>query len=177
MNDPTPRQEGYRAFVKELAAGEFHPQKVTRLMMLAVVESVIEATDGSLDNIKKDIFYGRSDHDFPEYAAFDPDFTEREWDLFHALMGMITEAGELAIVLRDMIQGRSIDETNLVEELGDVRFYQELAYDALGTDEEAVVRTNVRKLLKRYKGGTFSQDEALNRDTSEEIKAMEESDE
>jgi hypothetical protein len=168
-------EKNYAEFVQALASAERYPDYVTNMMMLGVTQAVINAADGSMDNIKKDLFYGKSTDKppFGRATAFDPDFTDAEWDLFHAIMGMITEAGELAIVLKGMVQGREVDEVNLLEELGDMRFYQQLAYNALGADDGEVVHINVQKLLKRYKGGEFSSEEALSRDLQAERTALE----
>lgn len=94
--------------------------------------------------------------------------------LAHALLGKITEAMELAPILTEILLGEDFDPVNLVEELGDDAFYTSLALQAIGGNPEQVVYTNVRKLAKRYKGGAFTREEAVNRDLNVERKSLEE---
>ena len=93
--------------------------------------------------------------------------------LIHALLGKITEAMELAPILIDLISDKAdVDVVNLIEELGDDRFYTALAEHAANVMEGNVVYRNVRKLCKRYKGGLFDQAAALNRDLDAEREAL-----
>ena len=65
---------------------------------------------------------------------------------------------------------------NLIEELGDDEFYTTLIRTAAETDRTTVLRRNVRKLRKRYKGGVFTAKEALSRQLDEERKELEKAD-
>lgn len=93
--------------------------------------------------------------------------------LAHALLGKITEALELAPILTAVLLGEEFDKVNLVEELGDDAFYTSLALQAIGGNPEQVVYTNVRKLAKRYKGGSFTREEAVNRNLDVERQSLE----
>lgn len=97
----------------------------------------------------------------------------RDHDLTHAILGLVTEAGELADQLkRRHAYGKEVDRVNLVEEAGDLLWYLALIARALGTDLETIGRTNVEKLRARYPG-MFTAEAALNRDLEAERKALE----
>lgn len=94
--------------------------------------------------------------------------------LLHAAIGMATEAGEvLDAVKKVLFYGRPVDTHNLIEELGDLDFYQEIAKSVLNVTDEEIRATNHAKLDGvRYKNG-FSEEAALNRDLEKERKALE----
>jgi len=92
--------------------------------------------------------------------------------LLHASMGIVTEAGELVDALKKHIfYGKPLDTVNLIEELGDLLWYIEIAMDELDTDIHEVRRINIDKLKTRY-GESFSSKRALNRDLNKEVTAM-----
>jgi len=76
-------------------------------------------------------------------------------------------------ILTAVLLGEEFDKVNLVEELGDDAFYTSLALQAIGGNPEQVVYTNVRKLAKRYKGGSFTREEAVNRNLDVERQSLE----
>ena len=97
----------------------------------------------------------------------------REHDLNHAILGLVTEAGELADVLKKrMAYGKPIDLVNLREEAGDILWYLPLLCRALDCNLEDIARINIEKLKKRYPD-KFSQDKALNRDLEGERAVLE----
>ena len=75
-------------------------------------------------------------------------------------VGLAAESGEfLEIVKKLVFQGKPWNADNrehLIIELGDVLWYVAQACIALDISFDDVVRGNVRKLEKRYPGGTFS---------------------
>lgn len=86
-----------------------------------------------------------------------------EVDFLHAAVGLSTEAGELLDVAKKVLfYGQAMDthRENIIEELGDICFYLELACAALSTDTDSVKAKNKSKLLTRYSSGRFSQQEA-----------------
>ena len=94
--------------------------------------------------------------------------------LLHAAIGLATESGELLDALKKhLFYGKPLDYVNVHEELGDLRFYLELAYDAAGTCDAFIKELNTKKLLTRYKAGKFSQEEALTRDLQAERTELE----
>ena len=86
-----------------------------------------------------------------------------EVDFLHAAVGLSTEAGELLDVAKKVLfYGQAMDthRENIIEELGDICFYIELACAALSTDTDMVKAKNKTKLLQRYSSGRFSKQEA-----------------
>jgi len=92
--------------------------------------------------------------------------------LMHAMMGIQTESGELTDQFkRHIFYLQPLDETNLVEELGDLMWYIGLACNVLGVKLRDVQIANVRKLQKRYPH-KFTVENAVNRNKEEEIAAL-----
>ena len=77
-----------------------------------------------------------------------------------AAVGISAEGGEFMEIVKKMVfQGKPWNDANrehLIVELGDVMWYVANACIALGVDFDDVVKGNVKKLEKRYPGGSFS---------------------
>ena len=75
-------------------------------------------------------------------------------------VGLAAESGEFLEIVKKMVfQGKPWNDDNrehLIIELGDVMWYVAQACIALDVSFDDVIRGNVRKLEKRYPGGTFS---------------------
>lgn len=98
--------------------------------------------------------------------------SDRTIRLVHAALGLCTEAGEfLDAIKRHLFYGTEIDETNLIEELGDLSWYMAIAIDALGTNIETVQEVNAQKLKLRYPD-KFTNDKAIQRDPKKERKLI-----
>ena len=84
-----------------------------------------------------------------------------------AAVGMSAESGEFLEIIKKMVfQGTPWTDDNrkhLIIELGDVMWYVAQACMALDISFDDVVRGNVKKLEKRYPGGSFSVDKSENR--------------
>ena len=80
--------------------------------------------------------------------------------LLTAAVGISAEGGEFTEIVKKMVfQGKPWNEDNrehLIIELGDVMWYVAQACMALDVPFDDVVRGNVKKLEKRYPGGSFS---------------------
>ena len=80
--------------------------------------------------------------------------------LLTAGVGLAAESGEFLEIVKKMVfQGKPWNDDNrehLIIELGDVMWYVAQACLALDISFDDVVRGNVRKLEKRYPGGSFS---------------------
>jgi len=80
--------------------------------------------------------------------------------LLTAAVGISAEGGEFMEIVKKMVfQGKPWNDDNrehLIIELGDVMWYVANACIALGVDFDDVVKGNVKKLEKRYPGGSFS---------------------
>ena len=75
-------------------------------------------------------------------------------------VGLAAESGEFLEIVKKMVfQGKPWNADNrehLIIELGDVMWYVAQACMALDVSFDDVIRGNVRKLEKRYPGGSFS---------------------
>lgn len=119
------------------------------------------------DKLKRHIFYGKEDSNPPRCGMHPvpPVMKDtRTVRLLHAVIGMITEIGELAEqIKRHVFDGGELDYTNLQEELGDNQWYVALAHNAIGRQMEETQALNIAKLRKRF-GDKFTEHAALNRD-------------
>jgi len=142
-----------------------------------------------LDQIKKNTFYNK-----PYTEEFSASFmtardsiaglngvslTEAEdiYDVdtrvFHSIIGIATESTELCEALFDtMLSDRDFDSINLLEELGDVNWYQAIMVDALGGDWENILENNIAKLKKRF-ADKYNDEDAQNRDLDSEREILE----
>lgn len=90
----------------------------------------------------------------------------------HAALGITTEAGEIADLLkRWLFYGKVFTQQQMEEEIGDLLWYIALAADAVGLNMEVIMERNIAKLKARYPD-RFTQDAALNRDADRERLAM-----
>jgi NTP pyrophosphatase (non-canonical NTP hydrolase) len=84
--------------------------------------------------------------------------------LAHMALGVAGEAGELADALKKYaIYGKVLDRENVVEELGDLRFYMQGIMNSLEITEDEVISHNTKKLSKRYSQGSYSNEQAQQR--------------
>jgi NTP pyrophosphatase (non-canonical NTP hydrolase) len=91
----------------------------------------------------------------------------------HACLGMASEVGEIADALKKhLIYGRELDLINLVEESGDVSWYQALMLTALKKTMTEAFEKNIAKLRQRF-GDAFSEAKAINRDINAERRELE----
>ncbi len=82
----------------------------------------------------------------------------------HAALGVAGEAGELAdAIKKEHIYGKPTDRANIVEELGDLRFYLQAVQQLYGISEQEVLQQNANKLCVRYKSLRYSDEAAISR--------------
>lgn len=94
--------------------------------------------------------------------------------LLHAVLGMTTEVGEIADQIKKHIfYGKEYKKDNAAEELGDLLWYIALYCNVSGFDLGEIMKANIEKLRARFPN-KFTQEEALNRDTKAEMKALRE---
>jgi NTP pyrophosphatase (non-canonical NTP hydrolase) len=94
-------------------------------------------------------------------------------ELLHAQLGITTEAGEFADVIKKyLFYGRAIDRINLIEELGDLTWYIGLAIQAIDSTWGEVFKANIKKLAARYPE-RFKEHDAIYRDLEKERKVLE----
>lgn len=85
-------------------------------------------------------------------------------ELIHGVMGISGEAGELTdCVKKHVFYEKALDEENLVEELGDLRFYYQALLTMFGLTDDLICQMNMDKLQKRYPKGEFSNEAAQER--------------
>ena len=166
-----------------------------RLLIALLVANV--ATAEILDAIKKQVFY-KNDKKLLEKTAehtqqladmaqlIKDEFVEGELGpdsfndeievnsrVFHALLGIITEAGELSDALLSAVTGGGIDAVNLQEEAtGDMGWYRAILNDELGLDEYQGLTNVINKLRTRYPD-KFTNELAANRNLEAERKHLE----
>ena len=87
----------------------------------------------------------------------------------HAALGVCGEAGELADCIKKHIHyGAPLDHKNLIEELGDLRFYMQAIQNIFGITEQEILQSNADKLAERYKKLTYSNQAAIARADKDE---------
>ncbi len=103
-----------------------------------------------------------------------PEIKPERIDLLHGILGVISEAGELAEeFVKAHLENREINLVNVQEELGDLLWYIALMLRNINSDFETVAAKNIAKLKKRFPE-KFNTDNALTRDLFEEEKALKE---
>jgi hypothetical protein len=81
-----------------------------------------------------------------------------------AALGLCGEAAEFSEHIKKWaFQGHELDRAKLVRELGDIRWYMELACVLLGTGVGEVEHVNTKKLEARYPAGAFSTGASVDR--------------
>lgn len=103
--------------------------------------------------------------------------TERKpdpiYDELHMVLGMVTEASEIADVYKKLIAyQKPLDEVNIQEELGDLLWFIDGFCYFKGYDIDKIKQMNIDKLAKRYPE-KFSVEQALNRDLNLERTSLE----
>lgn len=158
---------------------QFHGELVSASHVQAVVVGCIAYLQ-ELDKIKKALFYGK-EFDHPnvdgetvaqvEMFASLGGTREQDIDVVHAILGKATEAGELLEALKLGIEGKALDRTNLMEELGDGQWYDAILANALGFTFEEVQKINIEKLRARFPD-KFTEFDANNRNLDDERKVL-----
>lgn len=93
--------------------------------------------------------------------------------LIHGMIGLCTETGELQdAIKKQLIYGKPLDITNIIEEVGDLMWYLAIILDACGSSFEQAFDRNIAKLKKRFPD-KFTEHAALNRDLDAERAALE----
>lgn len=103
----------------------------------------------------------------------DVKISEQDFDLLHAMVGAMSEVGELIQeFVTAHLEGRELDKVNLKEEWGDVMWYTSLGLDHAGSTFEEAAGANIAKLRKRYPD-KFTSAQAVDRDTAAEREVLE----
>ena len=178
-------EELYKRNVVARASTEWYGEKAILSHLRADLFGFFEFSE-NLDKTKKAIFYGRGEREYADSASCKnlPDHINPV--LFHALLGVLTEAGEIAMALLKALpknyyiaSGEPIDAVNIQEELGDTNWYRVLALHHLGQSDAENRAQNDAKLEKRFGPVTdenqyvFTEIAANNRDLETERATLE----
>lgn len=82
--------------------------------------------------------------------------------LLHGILGLVSEAGEVAGVEQKVYQGHRFDVEQLKRELGDCLWMIAEICESQGYTIDDVMQTNIAKISERYPNG-FSTERSLNR--------------
>ena len=89
--------------------------------------------------------------------------SERE-AVAHAAMGIVGEAGEIIdAVKKHWAYNKELDVANVIEELGDLRFYYQAMLNMFGLTDEDICAMNMSKLQVRYPTGVYRDQDAIAR--------------
>lgn len=177
---PAPKAEAmdYINEAQQTKSSSYHGNMVSKEQFVGVVITAIKSLQ-DLDVIKKALFYGRENINlrFVKPGAYDCNNLEMSAlsnsphagiDLLHAIIGKATEAGELLEALFDAaVYGRTLDRTNVLEEVGDGFWYDAIILKVLSATFEEVQGVNIAKLRARFPD-KFTEFDANNRDLSHE---------
>lgn len=159
--------------------------------------ALIIAAAEMLDAIKKSVFYGNDQKyltdlpkrvsDIQKFGTSIQSFLEVQGiedmcnnktlisldpRIFHGIIGVATEGGELCEAVEAALVGGEFDEVNVREELFDTAFYTLLGFDATGGNPDDALERGFEKLRQRY-GETFNEEGANNRDLEKEREILE----
>lgn len=99
-------------------------------------------------------------------------FKEINSRIFHGVVGIATEAGEMIEAIIKQVNTDHLDNINLAEEIGDVCWYQAILIDALKISWDTILERNIEKLKARYPE-KYTDERANNRNIDIERKILE----
>lgn len=105
-----------------------------------------------------------SSQDYDKIRKRLANLSDREIDVFHGVIGCVTEAGEsMDAFKKHLFYGKLLDYKNLREEAGDTMWYVTL--QAIGFDKILfwLMQNNYDKLIQRYPRAAFSESDAIER--------------
>jgi NTP pyrophosphatase (non-canonical NTP hydrolase) len=115
---------------------------------------ILPKPNGLSEAIRYDVFVAGLFKFFPEQSMM----------MLHACMGIAGEAGELTdAVKKHIFYEKPLDRENVIEELGDLRFYIQAMQNLLNVNEQEILQYNADKLAKRYVGLRYSNEAAISR--------------
>ena len=178
---PKPAAFDYMAEADKTCSIVFAPQFVNRDTFVRILRDVAQLAE-ELNIAKKLLFRGKQPNevgcDMPALSAslaveFDPNnSTDADINLLHGIVGVITEAGEMAEVLLHRIVHGKFDGVNAAEECGDVLWYLARQLRGLETNFDQIGRMNIDKLHGRH-GDAFDVFRDANRNLAAERKRLE----
>lgn len=178
----------YLAESERTASGKFHGKLVDFHKFLEVLTQFNVAAQ-NLDRYKKLLFYGedankqrfrdnnianKDGYSITEAFSDDNESEIKARYILHAILGVMTEAGEMGEAIRAALTGQpgGLDDVNLLEESGDVKWYLAMLARALGNAWDDDERCNIAKLRARFPD-KFNSEAANNRDLDNERTILE----
>lgn len=146
------------------------PSQDLNLGLLAIIDAA-----RLLDKIKKTAVYGKPYVSCTCFTQESPEASGSvDVQIVHAIIGIITEAGELAEALyKALFSGEELDIKNLCEESGDIDWYQALLDSRTGYNQQQRWADNAEKLSKRYTKTSdtvaFTSKDAIDREVEKEL--------
>ena len=146
----------YQAEADKTCSIHWNPQHVDLADLRANVEKFVELA-GVMNLYKKLLFRGKTPAELmlrtpghgESLASHGGIIPFNEVDLVHGIIGSMTESGELAEVLLNMLDGKSPDRVNVVEEVGDNRWYLNRCLRWADVTDLQCERANIDKLHGR----------------------------
>lgn len=173
----------YLAETELTASGMDGRHQVSRDEIRRALVTFIEASE-KLDLYKKALFRGRNRKAgeiaglpaLPDHAVgftLDAYWAPEDLDLLHGIIGVATEAGELAEVGVKYLNGQKPDTVNVREEIGDVLWYLARLVKWAGTTFFDEMRRNIFKLRERHGDKGFNVENDKNRNLGGERVVLE----
>lgn len=98
------------------------------------------------------------------------DMGSLQQNLIHASLGVTSESGEIASVVKaSCVYGKEVDIANLVEEAGDCLWFLALLSKCIGVSLEDIAKDNIRKLRTRFPKGYSDLDAQMRWDKATEV--------
>lgn len=164
----------YVAETELTASNVFSPENVGVIEFTEALAATIHAAQ-AMDKFKKALFRQRT----REESGLDPTFRPGEvrlsdalaadggeyTDLFHGVVGAITEVGEMGEILMDFLtSNKEPDVINVREETGDVLWYLARLVKWAKTTFPDEMQRNIAKLRQRHGQGGFDKGRDIQRD-------------
>lgn len=168
--------------------------RANKSILTNTVTAVIALSE-ILDQIKKNAFYGKAfnhlkltDAVYKAQLCVDRIYNQTYYNnniiplehqselevnprLFHAIIGIATESAELLTAMN--IDSPEFDKINILEELGDLNWYEAIAVDEVNANLETDVLDRVIAKLRARYPEKFSNENAINRDLIKERNVLE----
>ncbi|MGI0076101.1 MAG: hypothetical protein ACREAU_01695 [Nitrosopumilaceae archaeon] len=173
--------------VLKTAASDVHIVEIHKRLFSSAKTQFIQIAE-VLDQIKKNVFYGKPydvDKLINNMEALDAaqenlraavsylNVTPKtaikiDPDVFHGMLGIATESGELLELLHPYVE-----QNKIADEIGDINWYIGVLINAFKLNWATIQKANIAKLKARYPD-KFDSDRAINRDIINEKKVLDE---
>jgi hypothetical protein len=136
----------------------------------------IEKSSLMLNEIKKRLFYGKINSNLILPGSNCKAIKKENIQVLHGIIGLCTEVGELMQIAINLATNPKFDlkeiRPNLIEELGDLRWYIAIILSAVNSTDGVCESANLAKLIARFPE-KFTLEKCENRDLIEENKILE----